>query len=239
MLRSIRGVVGIRFVTAFGSPTCRQPAVSGLQLAGAHQIEQTREVKQQATEIRSGQIIDLKGRLMQIQKYQHTQGSGRQLGNVQANSDLMIRLELRDLKSGSKHQQRCRSYDTVDVVRLDDRTYKYLYTEGSQLHFMHPDTYEQETVDKELFGDMYDYFIEDMEAFLSFHEGEVVAGSLPQQVLLNVVSTDTVAKGNEKSPQYKPAVVGSGRKIMVPPFITTGEQILVDTREGTFVKRAK
>lgn len=66
----------------------------------------------------------------------------------------------------------------MDVVRLDDRTYQYLYTEGSQLHFMHPDTYEQEIIDKELFGDMYDYFVEDMEAILSFHEGEVVAGTV-------------------------------------------------------------
>lgn len=92
MLRSIQGVVGIRFVTALGSLTCRQSAVYGLQPAGAHHFEQTREVKQQATEIRSGQIIDFKGRLMQIQKYQHTQGSGRQLGNVQASSDFMIRV---------------------------------------------------------------------------------------------------------------------------------------------------
>jgi len=119
MLRSIQGFVGIRVVTAFCSATCRQSAVSGLQLA--HHFEQTREVKQQATEarqekcqstsecnvsapktsafqqsasmqIRSGQIIDLKGRLMQIQKYQHTQGSGRQLGNVQASFDFMIRV---------------------------------------------------------------------------------------------------------------------------------------------------
>ncbi|KAL0036587.1 hypothetical protein WJX79_001714 [Trebouxia sp. C0005] len=171
----------------------------------AHQFEQTREVKQQATEIRSGQIIDLKGRLMQIQKYQHTQGSGRQLGNVQ--------LELRDLRSGSKHQQRCRSYDTVDVVRLDDRTYKYLYTEGSQ-RILCTQTHTNKRV-------------------------LTRSCALPKQVLLSVISTDTVAKGDEKSPQYKPAVVGSGRKMMVPPFIATGERILVDTREGTFVKRAK
>ncbi len=59
---------------------------------------------------------------------------------------------------------------------------------GSQLHFMHPDTYEQETVDKELFGDMYDYFIEDMEAFLSFHEGEVVAGTSDDSLKVHSVS---------------------------------------------------
>lgn len=177
------------------------------------QLQHTREVKQQATEVRAGQVIDVKGKLMQIQKYQHTQGSGRQLGNVQ--------LELRDLKAGAKHQQRCRSYDTLEVVRLDDRNYKFLYAEGSQLHFMDPETYEQESVDQQLFGGLHDYFVEDMPATLSSHEGQVVAGSLPQHVTLDVV-TDPVAKGDEKSPQYKPAVVGAGRQIMVPPFISTG-----------------
>ncbi|KAL3157521.1 hypothetical protein ABBQ32_011982 [Trebouxia sp. C0010 RCD-2024] len=180
-----------------------------------YEYVQLREVKQQATEVRPGQVVEVKGKLMQIQKYQHTQGSGRQLGNVQ--------LELRDIKSGSKHQQRCRSYDSLEVVRLEDRTFTYLYSEGSQLHFLHPQTYEQEAVDMQLFGDQHQYFVEDLEATLSFHDGEVVAGALPQQVVLSIVSTDVVAKGDEKSPQYKPAIVGAGRKIMVPPFIAPGK----------------
>ncbi|KAL3159554.1 hypothetical protein ABBQ38_009970 [Trebouxia sp. C0009 RCD-2024] len=135
-----------------------------------YEYVQLREVKQQATEVRPGQVIEVKGKLMQIQKYQHTQGSGRQLGNVQ--------LELRDIKSGSKHQQRCRSYDSLEVVRLEDKTFTYLYSEGTQLHFLHPHTYEQETVDMQLFGDQHQYFVEDLEATLSFHDGEVVAGTL-------------------------------------------------------------
>ncbi|GAB4822133.1 hypothetical protein N2152v2_009179 [Parachlorella kessleri] len=208
---------------------------------------QLRGVKKQANEVRSGNVLEVNGRLMQVVKHQHTQGAGRQLGNVQ--------FELRDLVTKNKHLHRQRPYDMVELVRLEDRKYQCLYKEGSFVHCMDLETFEQVAVDEDMFGEQAAYLAEGLELTLSFHDGSPVTGKLllkcasarsqaplqravPETVTLRVEEAAPSMKGETVAPSYKPAVLQNGVKVMVPPFVQRGEEIIVNTVERSFVRRA-
>lgn len=167
---------------------------------------------------------------MQVLKFQHSQGAARQLGNVN--------LELRDVLTSSKHPLRIRTSDVVEVVRLDEKKFQYLYAEGDALlHMMNPDTFEQITVDRSIFGEASKFLLEGSEVTLEFHEGTPISGSLPPQVPLTVTMAAPSMKGEAVTLQFKKATVETGADVQVPPFVVTGDTILVDTTTGEFVKR--
>ncbi|KAK9811306.1 hypothetical protein WJX72_001490 [[Myrmecia] bisecta] len=220
---TINALEGVRLISV-------NPEVEG-ERDEWRRVTELRQYKKQANEIRTGNIIDLNGRLLQVTKFQHTQGSGRQLGNVQ--------LELRDLKLGSKHLERKRPYDMVEVARLEAKPFQFLYTDGSQLHLMDPQTFEQEAVDGSLFGEQAVYLKEGCVVSLNFHNGRPVSGELPQIMTMSVQQAEPYAKGDSSSATYKAAVLETGAKMMVPAHIVQGEQIVIDTTLHTFVRRAK
>lgn len=187
-------------------------------------------MKQQANLIRAGQVIEHEGRRWTVLKQQIiTPGKG----------GAFIQVEMRDLKSGNKTNERWRTADTVERLMTEEREYTYSYTEGQNLVLMDPETFEQAHIAADLLGDLAPYLQDNMPVTVDLVEGDPVAIHIPATVTLEVVEADPVVKGQTASSSYKPAKLSNGVKTNVPPFIEAGERIVVRTEDGSYVERAK
>jgi elongation factor P len=187
-------------------------------------------MKQQANLIRAGQVIEHDGRRWTVLKQQIiTPGKG----------GAFIQVEMRDLKTGNKTNERWRTADTVERLQTDNKDYTYSYTEGENIVLMDPETFEQTHVPLELLGDAAPFLQDNMTIELDLVEGEPVGAHLPATVILEIVEADPVVKGQTAASSYKPAKLSNGVKTSVPPFIETGERIVVRTEDGSYVERAK
>jgi elongation factor P len=180
--------------------------------------------------IRPGYVVEHNGRLWVAVKIQHTQpGKG----------GAYLQVELKDIRSGSKLNERFRSSESVERVRLDEKDYQYLFNSGDDYTFMDSETFEQLTLNKDLIGDPVIYLQEGMTVTVSSHEGEIISVSLPDTVIMQIVEAEPVVKGQTASSSYKPAMLENGERIMVPPHIESGIRVVVNTADGTYVERAK
>jgi elongation factor P len=187
-------------------------------------------MKQQANLIRAGQVIEHEGRRWTILKQQIiSPGKG----------GAFIQVEMRDLKSGNKTNERWRTADTVERLMTEEKEYTYSYTDGANLVLMDPETFEQAMISVDLLGDSAPFLQDNMHVTIDLVEGDPVAIHLPPNVILEVVEADPVVKGQTAASSYKPAKLSNGVKTMVPPFIETGEKIVVRTDDSTYVERAK
>jgi elongation factor P len=187
-------------------------------------------MKQQANLIRAGQVIEHDGRRWTVLKQQIiTPGKG----------GAFIQVEMRDLKTGNKTNERWRTADTVERLMTDNKDYTYSYTDGDNLVLMDPETFEQTLVPASLLGDGVAFLQDNMEVEVDLVEGEPVGLHLPATVVLEVVEADPVVKGQTATSSYKPAKLSNGVKTAVPPFIETGERIVVKTEDASYVERAK
>jgi elongation factor P len=187
-------------------------------------------MKQQANLIRAGQVIEHEGRRWTVLKQQIiTPGKG----------GAFIQVEMRDLKSGNKTNERWRTADTVERLTTDQKEYTYSYTDGINLVLMDPETYEEAHIPATLMGDAAPFLQDQMKLTVDLVEGEAVSIHLPGSVVLEVVEADPVVKGQTASSSYKPAKLSNGVKTNVPPFIEAGERIVVRTDDGSYVERAK
>jgi len=187
-------------------------------------------MKQQANLIRAGQVIEHEGRRWTVLKQQIiTPGKG----------GAFIQVEMRDLKSGNKTNERWRTADTVERLMTEDKQYTYSYSDGSNLVLMDPETFEETHIPADLLGDLAPFLQDQMSVTIDLVEGDPVAIHLPPTVVLEVVEADPVVKGQTASSSYKPARLSNGVKTQVPPFIESGEKIVVRTEDGTYVERAK
>jgi elongation factor P len=151
----------------------------------------------------------------------------------------VIQVEMRNVKSGAKKDQRWRTADTVERLTTEDKEFTYSYEDGENLVLMDPETFEQTVVPKDILGERLPYLQENMKVNVKLIEGEPVSMDLPETVTLEIVEADPVVKGQTASSSYKPALLSNGVKVMVPPFITAGEKIVVKTADGTYYERAK
>ena len=181
--------------------------------------------------IRPGMVIEHQGRLWRAVKIQHTQpGKG----------GAYLQVELRDLRSGTKLNERFRSSETVERARLDQKEYQYLYADGDMYTFMDNETYEQISLGTDLIGEeQIPYLQESMMVTIESHESDPLGIQLPDQVTLEVTEADAVVKGQTASSSYKPAMLENGVKTLVPPHIEAGTRIVVSTADGSYVERAK
>jgi elongation factor P len=187
-------------------------------------------MKQQANLIRAGQVIEHDGRRWTVLKQQIiTPGKG----------GAFIQVEMRDLKTGNKTNERWRTADTVERLQTDNKDYTYSYTEGDNMVLMDPETFEQAHIPLELLGDAAAFLQDNMTIDVDLVEGEPVGAHLPATVILEIVEADPVVKGQTAASSYKPAKLSNGVKTLVPPFIETGERIVVRTEDGSYVERAK
>ena len=187
-------------------------------------------MKQQANLIRAGQVIEHEGRRWTVLKQQIiTPGKG----------GAFIQVEMRDLKSGNKTNERWRTADTVERLMTEEKDYNYSYTDGANLVLMDPESYEEAHIPVDLLGDLAPFLQDNMQVTVDLVEGDPVGIHLPPTVILEVVEADPVVKGQTAASSYKPAKLSNGVKTSVPPFIETGERIVVKTEDGSYVERAK
>jgi elongation factor P len=186
-------------------------------------------MKINGNDIRPGNVIQHKGELWSAVKIQAVKpGKGGAFAQV----------ELKNLITGSKLNERFRATETVERVRLDQNDYQYLYAEGDMLVFMDTTSYEQIELQKDFVGERAAFLQDGMMVKVESFEDKPIGVSLPDHVTLEVSETEAVVKGQTAASSYKPATMENGIRVMVPPFIKQGEKILVDTNEITYLKRA-
>lgn len=187
-------------------------------------------MKQQANQIRAGQVIEHDGRRWSVLKQQIiTPGKG----------GAFIQVEMRDLKTGNKTNERWRTADTVERLLTEDKEYNYSYEDGESLVLMDPETFEQFMLPKTIIGGQIAFLQDNMKLIVNLVEGDPISVTLPPQVTLEVVEAEPVVKGQTASSSYKPAMLSNGVKTLVPPFVEAGEKIVVRTEDGSYVERAK
>ncbi len=180
--------------------------------------------------IRPGNVIEHKNRLWRAVKTQHTQpGKG----------GAYLQVELKDIRDGTKLNERFRASEDVERVRLDQKNYQYLFADGDMLTFMDNDTYEQISLNKEMVGEPVAFLQEGMTVSIESFEEEPISVMLPDTVTMEIVEADPVVKGQTASSSYKPAMLENGSRIMVPPHIESGTRVVVNTADATYVERAK
>src|SRR3989338_2442299 len=180
--------------------------------------------------IRPGNIIQHKNRLWVAVKTQHTQpGKG----------GAYLQVELKDIRDGTKLNERFRSSESVERVRLDEKKYQFLYEEGDSIALMDQETFDQIHLSKDLLGDSLPFLKDGMILTVVSHEGEIVGAELPETVVMKIVEAEPVVKGQTASSSYKPAVLENSVRIMVPPHIDVGTKVVVNTADGSYVERAK
>lgn len=183
-----------------------------------------------ASSVRKGNVLDLDGKLAVVLNAENIHpGKGTPVTH----------LEMRRMADGVKVVERYRTTDQVERAYLDDKEYNYLYEDDMGYTFMHPETFDQVPVSKDVIGDFAVYLQEGMTVTISMHEGNPIAVELPQRVSLEIVEADPVVKGQTASSSYKPAMLSNGVKIMVPPHISAGTRVVVMTADGSYVERAK
>jgi elongation factor P len=186
--------------------------------------------KMQANQMRAGMVIEFEGQRYTVIK-QNIMIPGK--GNA------IIQVDMRNIKTGAKKDQRWRTADTVERLMTEDKEFTYSYEDGANLVLIDPESFEQTMVPKEILGDRLPFLQENMTVQVKLIEGEPVSMDLPETVVLEIVEADPVVKGQTASSSYKPAILSNGVKTMVPPFITAGEKIVVKTEDGSYYERFK
>jgi elongation factor P len=182
------------------------------------------------SELRRGMVILEEGQLFQV--------LDRDL-KTPGNLPSKLTIKVKNLKSGFVNDRRVHPEDKVEQAFLETRDFQYLYKDGDGFVFMDKETYDQITLDKEWVGDLMMYLKENEDAKVTFYDGKALSLELPNTVELKVTDTEPSVKGATAQAQYKPATLETGLKITVPPFISIGDMVTVDTRECKYLGRAK
>ena len=184
----------------------------------------------QATQLKRGMCIKHDNGLFRVVTTQHiTPGNWRG----------MVQTKIRNLKTGAIIEHRFRSEDRVERAILDESGMEFLYQEGEMYHFMNNENYEQIALSNEVLGDAVNYLVPNITLQVEMYEGRPVGIQLPLTVDLKVVDTEPAIKGASVSNQNKPAKLETGLVVNVPPFISTGDTLRVDTSNGVYVERVK
>jgi elongation factor P len=187
-------------------------------------------MKINGNEIRPGNVIEHKGGLWIAVKTQAVKpGKGPAYAQV----------ELKNAIDGTKLNERFRSSETVERVRLEQKDYQFLFADGDMLTFMDSDTYDQIQIPRDLLEERAAFLQDGMKVTVESHEGRPIGVAIPDQVTLEVVEAEPVVKGQTAASSYKPAKLENGVRVLVPPFVGVGERVVVDTNEITYVRRAE
>jgi len=182
-----------------------------------------------ATQLRPGMVVKFNNDLYSVFSMTH-----RTPGNLRG----FVQARMRNLKSGTMIEHRFSSEDRVEKAMLEQHDMEYLYDDGEYYYFMNTETFEQMHLMKDLLGDATQYLIPQLKVSVEFYEGKPLGVELPATVDLRVVETEPGLKGATVSNVTKPAKLETGLVVQVPPFITEGEKIRVNTAEGTYQERA-
>ena len=185
-------------------------------------------MKINASEIRVGMLLEYKDDLWQVLKTQHVKpGKGGAFAQI----------EMKSVNKNTKLNERFRSSETVEKASLDEINYNFLYEDENNYFFMDPKSFEQIEVKKDLIGDKGKLLTENLSVNLSFYNDSPISIELPNHVTCKIVSTDVALKGQTVSSSYKPASLENGFNIQVPPFIESGDSVVIDTRNLEYIKK--
>ena len=185
-------------------------------------------MKISANEIKPGMLIEYKNDLWEVLKTQHVKpGKGGAFNQV----------EMKSVNKNTKMNERFRSSETVEKAAVEESKYSYLYKDENNYYFMHTKTFEQININKKILNEKGNFLSENLEVAISFYDDKPISVELPNQINCKVVTTDIALKGQTVSSSYKPATLENGIKIQVPPFIESGDTIIVDTRSTEYIKK--
>jgi len=187
-------------------------------------------MKVSANTLRKGHVVEHNNKLWLVIKSEIM---------IPGKGNAIIQVEMRDVRTGIKTNERYRTQETVERVQLMDHEMQYLFNAGDDYTFMDQTTYEQYVVTKDVIGDSVVFLQEGMICNVQTYEGTPLSVTLPPSVVLEIVEADPVVKGQTASSSYKPARLSNGVRVMVPPFIESGTRIVVSTADGSYVERAK
>ena len=185
-------------------------------------------MKINAGDIRVGMLLEYKNDLWQVLKTQHVKpGKGGAFAQV----------EMKSINKNTKLNERFRSSETVEKASLEEKKYNYLYEDEKNYFFIEPKSFEQIEVKKDIVGEKGKLLIENLNVSISFYNGNAISVELPNQISCKIKITDVALKGQTVSSSYKPATLENGFNIQVPPFIESGDEIIVDTRTLEYLKK--
>ena len=180
--------------------------------------------------IKPGNVIEHKNVLWVATKTSHVKpGKGGAFAQI----------ELRNLKDGSKLNERFRSSENVEKVILDETPHIFLYQENSNLIFMNNQTFEQITINIDMIGDQAAFLQDGMNVIINLYNENPVSIIMPDNCVEEIIEADAVIKGQTVSSSFKPAILKNGIKVMVPGHIEVGSKIVVRPSDGTYVEKAK
>ena len=185
-------------------------------------------MKLNAGEIRVGMLLEYKNDLWQVLKTQHVKpGKGGAFAQV----------EMKSVGKNTKLNERFRSSETVEKASLEETDFNYLYDDETNYIFMNPKTFDQIEIKKDIVGEKGKLMTENLEVKVSFHNESPISVELPNQVNCKIETTDVALKGQTVSSSYKPATLDNGLSIQVPPFIDSGDEVIVDSRTLEYIKK--
>jgi elongation factor P len=183
-----------------------------------------------ASSVRKGAVVEKDGKLYVVIRAENIHpGKGTPVTH----------LEMRRISDGVKVQERYKTTDSVEKAFIDESRYNYLYKDDEHFVFMEPNTFEQVIVPASVLGDSASFLTENMEVTLSQYNGVPISIELPPRVVLEVVDTEPVVRGQTASSSFKPALLSNGVRTMVPPHINKGTRVVVQTEDGAYLERAK
>jgi elongation factor P len=186
-------------------------------------------MKINGNEIRPGNVLEHNGGLWAVVKTNAVKpGKGGAFNQV----------EMKNLIDGTKLNERFRASETVERIRLEQKEFQFLYEQGDALVFMDLESYEQLELQKEFVGDRRAFLQDGMMVTVELYDERPIGIALPDHVTLAIAEADPVVKGQTAASSYKPAILENGVRILVPPFISSGERVVVDTNELTYLRRA-
>jgi elongation factor P len=187
-------------------------------------------MKINANLIRPGNILEHNGRQYSVLKIQLIQpGKG----------GAFITVEMRDIRTGTKTNERWRTADTVEKLNVEEKECTFLFRDDTSLTFMDSESFEQFTLLNDVVGDSAAFLQDGMVVAVDFVEGSPVSVALPEKVVMTLVEADPVVKGQTAASSYKPGKLENGLKILIPPFVAAGEKIVVATADCSYVERFK
>jgi elongation factor P len=186
--------------------------------------------KVSAVEIRVGNLIEWEKRVWRVLKCYHVHVGGR--------GGAFMQVEMKDIESGTKTNQRFRTEDKIERAFVEPHDMEYLYKDGDSYVFMDKQTYEQLSLSAEFLEGQAGYLLPNTDVQINFYSGRAIGVELPPSVVLTVSQTEPSIKNATATTTFKPAVMETGITVQVPPFVSQGERIKVNTNDGTYVERA-
>ena len=185
-------------------------------------------MKISSNEIRVGMLIEHKDDLWQVLKTQHVKpGKGGAFAQI----------EMKSVSKNTKLNERFRSSDYVEKASLDEIKFNFLYEDETDYYFINQKSFEQINIKKNIVGEKGKMLTENLQVSINFYNDRPLTVELPNQVTCKILTTDVALKGQTVSSSYKPATLNNGINIQVPPFIESGDMILVDTRNVEYIKK--